>query len=341
MFKYPWGDFHSLNLGWFLIQFQEWVEKIEEYLNSSEAGKDSVARSMIAGQYSSLFGYQKYGICRYNDKLWMCNTNLPSGGEAWNPAHWDEITVGAGLTGLRRSAETLDESINDLQDKINNFEIIPDTYGTTVTEDLFHEIANSLGTKTGYFMTTRHYSAGANYGYFGQNYSVHLLFHISQWNNEQYASGFETYASGIMFSENLKQIITFRQYTDTYNEIQIYDEINNLKGSLNTPTTGVVTVPAGKVWTDDTYFTLKKTGGVITLSIYCKLAEGGASSGWVTIGTIPTGFRPTDAIYAIGFNYEGTGITDTHVIRITTAGTIQVIGLENGEFCASNITYQL
>lgn len=113
MFQYPWGDFHSLNLGWFLQQFKEWVEKIEEYLNSGEAGKDNVARSMIAGQYSALFGYQKYSICRYNDKLWMCNTDLPPGGEEWNPAHWDEITVGAGLSGLRRSDEALLQAISD------------------------------------------------------------------------------------------------------------------------------------------------------------------------------------------------------------------------------------
>ena len=168
MFLYPWGDMHSLNLGWFLLQFKDWVEKIQEYLDngggtsenlanviapvfnaansyltgdyvmyndelykaneavspgtwdpdkwtrclameeiSSGAGIDNVARLMIAGQYSASYGYQKYAICRYSDKLWMCNTNLPSGGEEWEPAHWDEITVGAGLTGLRRSVENL------------------------------------------------------------------------------------------------------------------------------------------------------------------------------------------------------------------------------------------
>ncbi len=170
MFIYPWGDFHSLNLGWFLLQFKDWVEKIQEYLDNgggtSEnlanviapvfnaansyqtgdyvlynnvlykanqdvnpgtwdpniwdsclivdemgsgggAGVDNVARLMIAGQYSQTFPYQKYAICRYNDKLWMANTDLPAGGEAWNAAHWDEITVGAGLSGLRRSVDTL------------------------------------------------------------------------------------------------------------------------------------------------------------------------------------------------------------------------------------------
>lgn len=128
---------------------------------------------------------------------------------------------------------------------------------------------------------------------------------------------------------------------NTYNNATVGKELQELKGSLNTPTTGVVTAPSGKVWTDDTYFTLKKTGGVISLSFYCKLTEGGASSGWVAIGTIPTGFRPPDTVYAIGFNYGGTGITDTHAIRITTTGTIQVIGFENAELCASSITYQI
>ena len=183
MFLYPWGDMHSLNLGWFLMQFKDWVEKIQEYLDNGggtsenlanviapvfnaanyystgdyvlynnelykanqavnpgtwdpdawtrclivdemgsgggSAGVDNVARLMIAGQYSPSFGYQKYAICRYNDKLWMCNTNLPSGGEAWNAAHWDEITVGAGLTGLRRSVETLSDDVTALNNAID------------------------------------------------------------------------------------------------------------------------------------------------------------------------------------------------------------------------------
>lgn len=179
---YPWGDFHSLNLGWFLVQFKAWTEKIQEYLDngggtsenlanviapvfnaensyltgdyvlyndelykanqavnpgtwnpdawtrclvteemgSGSGGVDNVARLMIAGQYSNTYNYQKYAICRYNDKLWMSNTNLPAGGEEWVPSHWDEITVGAGLTGLRRSAETLSNAITDLQNIVGD-----------------------------------------------------------------------------------------------------------------------------------------------------------------------------------------------------------------------------
>ena len=182
MFIYPWGDFHSLNLGWFLVQFKQWTEKIQEYLDngggtsenlanviapvfnaensyltgdyvlyndelykanqavnpgtwnpdawtrclvteemgSGSGGVDNVARLMIAGQYSNTYNYQKYAICRYNDKLWMCNTNLPAGGEEWEPTHWDEITVGAGLTGLRRSADTLSNAIVDLQNIVGD-----------------------------------------------------------------------------------------------------------------------------------------------------------------------------------------------------------------------------
>ena len=215
MFIYPWGDLHSLNLGWFLIQFKAWTEKIEEYLDNGggtaenlanviapvfnaantyaagdyvlynnelykanqavnpgtwnpdawdnclivdemgsgggSAGVDNVARLMIAGQYSASFAYQKYGICRYNDKLWMCNTDLPTGGEAWNPAHWDEITVGAGLTGLRRSVETLSTGITELQNSLNN--ILPldtaPTSGSTkgiTSEAVYNASATQVGT---------------------------------------------------------------------------------------------------------------------------------------------------------------------------------------------------
>lgn len=200
MFNYPWGDMHSLNLGWFLMQFKAWVEKIQEYLDngggtsenlanviapvfnaensyltgdyvlyndelykalepvppgtwnpdawarclvteemgSSASGVDNVARLMIAGQYSNTYNYQKYAICRYSDKLWMCNTNLPTGGEEWTPSHWDEITVGAGLTGLRRSVDTLNTAISDL----NNLFPVSIENGGTGADNVNDAISN-------------------------------------------------------------------------------------------------------------------------------------------------------------------------------------------------------
>jgi len=198
MFNYPWGDFHSLNLGWFLLQFKDWVEKIQEYLDngggtsenlanviapvfnasnyyltgdyvlynnelykanqavnpgtwnpdawtmcliteemgSGAGGVDNVARLMIAGQYSNTYNYRKYAICRYSDKLWMCNTNLPAGGEEWEPSHWDEITVGAGLTGLRISVETLNNNILNLQSITKrNFILLGDSFSIGYTTD--------------------------------------------------------------------------------------------------------------------------------------------------------------------------------------------------------------
>lgn len=196
MFMYPWGDMHSLNLGWFLMEFKAWIEKIQEYLDngggtsenlanviapvfnaansyltgdyvlyndelykalepvtpgtwnpeawerclvteemgSASSGVDNVARLMIAGQYSATYNYQKYAICRYSDKLWMCNTNIPAGGEEWEPSHWDEITVGAGLTGLRRSVETLSNGITNLQ-AVVNYCLTADVTNVTVIDD--------------------------------------------------------------------------------------------------------------------------------------------------------------------------------------------------------------
>lgn len=203
MFMYPWGDFHSLNLGWFLVQFKAWTEKIQEYLDNGggtsenlanviapvfnaensyltgdyvlyndelykanqavnpgtwnpdawtrclvteemgsggSAGVDNVARLMIAGQYSNTYNYRKYAICRYNDKLWMCNTNLPAGGEEWEPSHWDEITVGAGLTGLRISVETLSNAITAINEAIGN--------ETEARQDADTELQNSIDNET-------------------------------------------------------------------------------------------------------------------------------------------------------------------------------------------------
>ena len=43
MFLYPWGDMHSLNLGWFLLQFRFWVKRIEEYLDNGGGTAENLA----------------------------------------------------------------------------------------------------------------------------------------------------------------------------------------------------------------------------------------------------------------------------------------------------------
>lgn len=53
MFIYPWGDMHSLNLGWFLLQFKDWVEKIQEYLDNGGGTSENLA-NVIAPVFNSV-----------------------------------------------------------------------------------------------------------------------------------------------------------------------------------------------------------------------------------------------------------------------------------------------
>ena len=47
---------------------------------------------MIGHEYNSSFAYLVGDYVVYNNKLYMCITNIPTG-EEWDEAHWTETTI--------------------------------------------------------------------------------------------------------------------------------------------------------------------------------------------------------------------------------------------------------
>ena len=329
MFIYPWGDMHSLNLGWFLMEFKAWVEKIEEYLDngggtsenlanviapvfnaensyltgdyvlyndelykalepvppgtwnpdawarclvteemgSASSGVDNVARLMIARQYSNTYNYQKYAICRYADKLWMCNTNLPAGGEEWEPSHWDEITVGAGLTGLRRSVETLSNDVTLLNRAFKT------TKNITAISD--------LGTESCFFNATQNITLSPSAMTIPQ-YSKGLFI----------TSGSDAIIVAITSSGHL--IIAYRNGSNWVNPADIKSEIDSIETAVNRigeyveSTSLTTSVPSGEPVTNLRSITL--TRGVWSLNGYFNMGQGFAEN---VYGFIQTGAGTT------------------------------------------------
>lgn len=101
----------------------------------------------------------------------------------------------------------------------------------------------------------------------------------------------------------------------------------------------------GKELTDDSYYDASCFGSVVSLSASVQLNSGGASSGWVTVGTIPTAYKPKKPILTLGFYYTGQGTHSTYPVRLTSpasgSGSLQIMALPNDLPVMFNVTYQI
>lgn len=91
-FLYPWGNTQQLNLDWIL-------QKIKELEAEGGAALDEVANALIAASYSHQ-AYDRSDIVFRDGKLYRANQAIPAPGEAWTPAHWDEILLGDTVSNL-------------------------------------------------------------------------------------------------------------------------------------------------------------------------------------------------------------------------------------------------
>ena len=63
----------------------------------AEAGK---VRGNVAADYSTSSAYAVGALCIYGGNLYSCNTAIGIGGEAWNAAHWTQVTIAGELAGV-------------------------------------------------------------------------------------------------------------------------------------------------------------------------------------------------------------------------------------------------
>lgn len=55
----------------------------------------------LAPEYSSSSGYSVGDFAVHENVLYKCRTNIPAGGEAWNPNHWIQTTLDDVINGLK------------------------------------------------------------------------------------------------------------------------------------------------------------------------------------------------------------------------------------------------
>jgi len=70
-----------------------------EKLNHIEDGVDDASRQLsdledsISDAYDTIASYAVGDFCINENTLYRCNTAIPTGGEAWTPAHWDAVQI--------------------------------------------------------------------------------------------------------------------------------------------------------------------------------------------------------------------------------------------------------
>ena len=127
-FLYPWGNTQQLNLDWIL-------QKIKELdAGAGNVDLDEVANALISATYRAQ-SYDRSDIVFHDGKLYRANQAIPAPGEAWTPAHWDEILLGDTVSNLVQYVAALsnDQIVNNsdvsgahTSDALNN---LNDTFG--------------------------------------------------------------------------------------------------------------------------------------------------------------------------------------------------------------------
>lgn len=130
-FLYPWGNTQQLNLDWILQKIKE----LEAGGGGDGASLDEVANALISASYA-VQAYDRSDIVFYDGKLYRANQAIPAPGEAWTPAHWDEILLGNTVSNLVQYVAALSN------DQIVNSSNVSGTH----TSDALDTLKNAIDT---------------------------------------------------------------------------------------------------------------------------------------------------------------------------------------------------
>ena len=159
-FLYPWGNTQQLNLDWIL-------QKIKELeAGSGGADLDEVANALISASYA-VQAYDRSDIVFRDGKLYRANQAIPAPGEAWTPAHWDEILLGDTVSNLVQYVAALSndqivnsssvtgthtsDALDTLKNAIDGITLDSDSVSneSQVTGDTVSDALNTLNTDIG------------------------------------------------------------------------------------------------------------------------------------------------------------------------------------------------
>lgn len=126
-YLYPWGNTQQLNLDWIL-------QKIKDLeAGASAAVLDEISNALLAASYAAQ-AYTRSDIVFHDGKLYRANQDIPAPGEAWTPAHWDEILLGNTVSNIVRYVAALSN------DQIANSSSVSGTH----TSDALDTLKNAI-----------------------------------------------------------------------------------------------------------------------------------------------------------------------------------------------------
>lgn len=95
--------------------------------------------------------------------------------------------------------------------------------------------------------------------------------------------------------------------------------------NLNSKTTSTITADGG--WTAGDPKTCTRTGNVVSLDYWCSYSGTPTARQWITVGTVPAGYRPS---YAFDFvAVDNSGVTNGVQTKIESVGSIKVYLTDN------------
>lgn len=91
---------------------------------------------------------------------------------------------------------------------------------------------------------------------------------------------------------------------------------------------------------DDGYITYTKLGNTVSVSLTYK--NNTTTAQWVTVATLPVGYRPPDNVYFCGYNNSATATTQTQALeslRIDRGGNVQWWPYFQNHQCVASATF--
>lgn len=144
--KYPYTDFHELNLDWILDKISgidARFESIESDIAALQRDNQALGARVsaiderldklfdsIAPEYDESDTYIEGSFAWHNDKLYQANENTTG---QWDELDWDEVQISEILFNMERDLDTLRTRVSTMAASLDKFDSIAEDYDETLS----------------------------------------------------------------------------------------------------------------------------------------------------------------------------------------------------------------